>query len=356
MQVPEAAGVGHGARPDRRRPCPGVAASSPRTAAPTDCRPAARAGHQGRPQLRRPDHARVVEPPDRPGRRERRALPLHVEGRGADRRHQRGVRHRHPVDPEPPHRHPAPRCRSTRSGPVIVDGVPVWPPYVPLPPLAGVAALTGLPADAAVTARPIVAVKIDNYVTARPQWGLAQADAVIEMNVEGVTRFMALFQTDRPERGRTGPLRPHRRRRPARGDEPAGVRVLRCERRGDDVAPHRRRAPGCSSTTPPSATPATPATRPSRARTTSSSTPSCATGASRLRPVRRGRCGRSTRTGRTLRARVSPAPDTAFGVPMDGVAVQWQWDAAGGVYRRFQDGQPHLTVADEHRSPRTTSS
>ena len=51
------------------------------------------------------------------------------------------------------------------------DGVPVWPPYEALPALDGVAALTGLPADAAVAAQPILAVKIDNYWRARPQFG-----------------------------------------------------------------------------------------------------------------------------------------------------------------------------------------
>ena len=91
------------------------------------------------------------------------------------------------------------------SGPVVVDGVPQWPPYVPRPPLEGVAALTGLPADATVTRRPIVAVKIDNYPAARPQWSLAQADAVIEINAEGITRFVALYHTQLPTE--LGPVR-----------------------------------------------------------------------------------------------------------------------------------------------------
>ena len=62
----------------------------------------------------------------------------------------------------------------------------------------------GEPVASDVTSRPIVAVKIDNYRLARPQWGLDLADAVIELNVEGVTRFVALFQTDLPE---VGPVR-----------------------------------------------------------------------------------------------------------------------------------------------------
>ena len=78
------------------------------------------------------------------------------------------------------------------------DGVPTWPPYEPLPAVAGVAALTGFAADSSVTSRPVVAVKIDNYWRARPQWGLDEADVVIEENVEGVTRFVALFHSRTP--------------------------------------------------------------------------------------------------------------------------------------------------------------
>ena len=96
----------------------------------------------------------------------------------------------------------------------------------PLPALEGVAALTGLPADTTVTQRPVLAVKIDNYGAARPQWGLDQADAVLEVNVEGVSRFVALFHSDLPPQ--LGPVRSARtgRSRSADGDEPAGLRVL----------------------------------------------------------------------------------------------------------------------------------
>ena len=51
----------------------------------------------------------------------------------------------------------------------------------------------------------MLAVKIDNYGPARPQWGLDQADAVIEVNVEGISRFIALFHTNLPaESGPSG--------------------------------------------------------------------------------------------------------------------------------------------------------
>ena len=85
-----------------------------------------------------------------------------------------------------------------------IGPVPVWPPFTPAPALNGVAALTGRPAGADVTNRPIVAIKIDNFRLARPQLNLDLADGIIEENVEGVTRFVALFQTNVPE---VGPVR-----------------------------------------------------------------------------------------------------------------------------------------------------
>jgi hypothetical protein len=52
---------------------------------------------------------------------------------------------------------------------------------------------TGLPID---RLRPVVAVKIDNAVLARPQRGLDEADIVYEEAVEGrLTRFLAIFSS-----------------------------------------------------------------------------------------------------------------------------------------------------------------
>ena len=48
-------------------------------------------------------------------------------------------------------------------------------------------------------------VKIDNDPSARPQSGLAEADAVIELMVEGITRFAAVFHTGDAET--IGPIR-----------------------------------------------------------------------------------------------------------------------------------------------------
>ena len=71
---------------------------------------------------------------------------------------------------------------------------------------ANVAPLTGLPADAAALARPLLIVKIDNAPKARPQAGLNQADVVFEEAVEGgVTRFAVLFHSQ--DADPVGPVR-----------------------------------------------------------------------------------------------------------------------------------------------------
>ncbi len=56
--------------------------------------------------------------------------------------------------------------------------------------------LTGTPAPhGAVPRRSALAVKVDNYPTARPQTGLTAADIVFEEPVEGgITRYVAVFQ------------------------------------------------------------------------------------------------------------------------------------------------------------------
>ena len=72
-----------------------------------------------------------------------------------------------------------------------------------VPPLAP---LTGLPvSDPAVLNRMAVAVKIDNDPVSRPQAGLDKADVVYEEITEGITRFVAVFQSTDAEA--IGPVR-----------------------------------------------------------------------------------------------------------------------------------------------------
>lgn len=79
-------------------------------------------------------------------------------------------------------------------------------------PDAPAAPLTGVPVgDLAVLSRPALVVKIDNADaksctdTSRPQVGIVQADLVLDILVEGITRFMAVYQSELPEI--VGPIR-----------------------------------------------------------------------------------------------------------------------------------------------------
>lgn len=56
--------------------------------------------------------------------------------------------------------------------------------------------INGLPVeDEALLDRRVIAVKIDNHANARPQSGIERANAIIEVPVEGITRFIALFHS-----------------------------------------------------------------------------------------------------------------------------------------------------------------
>ena len=71
----------------------------------------------------------------------------------------------------------------------------------PTCPLTGVA-----PAGGTVPQRPALAVKVDNYVDARPQSGLDKTDVMFEEPVEGgITRFVAVFQCQNADS--VGPIR-----------------------------------------------------------------------------------------------------------------------------------------------------
>jgi hypothetical protein len=69
----------------------------------------------------------------------------------------------------------------------------------------GLAPLTAMPAEPALATRPVLAVKVDNAPQAWPQAGLNAADIVFEENVEGWTRFVALFHSAVPPL--VGPIR-----------------------------------------------------------------------------------------------------------------------------------------------------
>ena len=66
--------------------------------------------------------------------------------------------------------------------------------------------LTGLPnTDPTTLNRPAMVVKIDNHPSARPQMGINQADIIFEENVEKLTRLAAVFQSEGSDP--VGPIR-----------------------------------------------------------------------------------------------------------------------------------------------------
>ena len=251
-----------------------------------------------------------------------------------------------------PNRRTDTRSPNRPAGPTITpggDGVPVWPPYPPAPSLVGVAALTGEPAGASVSRRPILAVKIDNYRLARPQWGLEAADAIIEENVEGITRFVALFQTRLPRR--VGPVRSARTgdldlltamNRPVFGYSGANQGVTGWVKSAADSGvlvdftaqnrPCYTRDPARSG--------------PHNLSLDATCAINAATDAGPAGPLW------SIDQAWTVPVGVAAVPDTTFIVAMDGVRVEWTWDPGSARYLRVQDGAPHLTASGTQISAR----
>ncbi|MEO8264367.1 MAG: DUF3048 domain-containing protein [Ilumatobacteraceae bacterium] len=241
------------------------------------------------------------------------------------------------------------RTQVLPPGSITSVNVPVWPPYTTLPPLDGVAALTGLPADATVTDRPILAVKIDNYGPARPQFALEQADSVIEENVEGISRFVALFHTNLPDV--VGPVRSARigdldllsaMNRPVfaySGANPGVTDWISSAARSEVLVNYTALHNPCYFRT---------ADRPGPHNLLLD--PTCAVDNS----ATAGPAHPLWHIDSSWVAPVNSAvvADTPFTVTMDGVVVDWTWDSATGTYLRSQDGQPHLTEAGVQLSAR----
>ncbi len=67
-------------------------------------------------------------------------------------------------------------------------------------------AINGVPVDENIAKTRPIAIVVENHVDARPQSGLDKADIVYETLAEGgITRFLALYQTQNPEE--IGPIR-----------------------------------------------------------------------------------------------------------------------------------------------------
>lgn len=206
-------------------------------------------------------------------------------------------------------------------------------PAVPVMPL------TGMPiTDPSLAQRQALVVKIDNHPQARPQSGLGVADIVYEENVEQLTRFAAVFQTNTPDP--VGPIRSGRTQdvmllgslnkpifawsggnaavtQAIDGSDMFVVRVDANEfskqagtyRAKDREAPHNlySTASGLYSLAPEGAEP-------------------------------------PPQQFQYLAAGQAAAGDDSPGVnlTMDGVRVGWKYDSATNAYARTQDGKPHV--------------
>ncbi len=229
---------------------------------------------------------------------------------------------------------------------ILENGVPIWEPYEILPPLDGIAALTGLPADESVTNRPIVAVKVDNFSRARPQWNLDQADVIVEENVEGVTRFIGMFHTNLPDR--VGPVRSARTgdldlfaamNRPVlawSGGNRGVTNWIESAERSNLLVNFTAQRNPCYQRTSSRRIPHNLLLD-----------PTCATNTALEREVPPG----PARPFFWVDPDWEPAPEAAgtpdetFRVEMDGVAVDWTWDAESGSYLRSQNGNPHVAIS-----------
>jgi Protein of unknown function (DUF3048) N-terminal domain/Protein of unknown function (DUF3048) C-terminal domain len=84
---------------------------------------------------------------------------------------------------------------TTTSSTTTVAPTTVPPPVGPTAPLTGVQLAVDDAAGAALLNRPALVAKIDNAPAAMPQVGMQLADVVIEIKVEGISRYMAVVHS-----------------------------------------------------------------------------------------------------------------------------------------------------------------
>ena len=206
--------------------------------------------------------------------------------------------------------------------------------------------LTGMPSfDPARLSRRAFAVKIDNSAAARPQSGLDVADVIYEEFTEGITRFVVLFHsTDAPQ---VGPVRSVRPADPnivkpfggpfvfSGGSAPV-LDVVRSSgltqitENNKDVLKRRsgRRAPHNLYSTTADLFGKAGAGAPPPA----------------LSPF--------LREGQLTAAAGATAATSVTLQPAPGVRAAYAWDAAGGVWKRSTDGQPHTLEGGAQIAPR----
>ena len=97
--------------------------------------------------------------------------------------------------------HPTTTTSSSTTGPTTIPANPsTTSAAAPVSPINGLEV-----AGADLLGRRVLAVKIDNHSRARPQSGIQDADMVIEMMVEGITRFISVWHQSDSEY--LGPVR-----------------------------------------------------------------------------------------------------------------------------------------------------
>lgn len=245
-------------------------------------------------------------------------------------------------------------CSSPDEEDVAPDPVDEEPSEVEEPdeepvPLGDPSPITGVPIADELHDQPLMMVKIENTPQARPQTGLDFADIVIEEVVEfGITRFMVLFHSELPEIA--GPVRSARpvdvdlitsfgrsifAYSGARAEVQAMLAPTPVLRMSDDAGSASffrdtvRRAPHNLYTRPAELLESTAIRQPDPV-------PDIGWVFSDEPPAGEAAC---------------PAGATACTNPGEAVSINmsstyitgWDYDAAEGVYRRLQNGQPFVT-------------
>jgi hypothetical protein len=201
--------------------------------------------------------------------------------------------------------------------------------------------LTGMPiTDPAAAARVALVVKIDNHPDARPQSGLNQADIVFEENVEQLTRFAAVFQTNEPDP--VGPIRSGRTQdvellgslnKPIFAWSGGNPGVTKAINSSDFVVANVQTNARAASKSYRSHDRAVPHNLYAQGSGLFTMAPEGATPPPQQFVYRK--------TGEPS----SGDPSKGVDVKMDGVKVNWAFDAKSGLYRRFQGGKAHNDAA-----------
>jgi hypothetical protein len=199
--------------------------------------------------------------------------------------------------------------------------------------------LTGMPiTDEALANRPALVVKIDNHPKARPQFGLNLADIVFEENVEKLTRFAAVFQSQ--DADKVGPIRSGRTQdiallgslnQPLFAWSGGNANVTRAIRDSDlvELSPSSTANKGGFFRDNPKNV--------DREHTLFSSTPALYTFTPIYAPAPQQQFT-YRKDGEAFNGKATKGVD----LKMDGVAVNWTWDTETDSYLRFQAGKEHF--------------